>query len=174
MSDGDTDSLHLHVRIGDITIEVEGPVDEAETWFEALRKDYLEDLDGGTVQNAGSNSGSSDSSSSSGQQTDDNRQEKSRTLAEYYKNTDGLSKKDTALLTGWYLEKHEGQDDFTRPEVQDEAQSAKLKLGANVARDLGRQVKDGNLAEVDERDGNTAYHLTITGEDYVDEELLEE
>lgn len=168
MSEGD--DLKLHVSIGEVAIEVEGPVDEAETWFEALREDYLADVDGATVAEAATASSTTDKSPTS--QDTNNPQGKTRTLAEFYQTTDGLSKKDTALLTGWYLEKHENQDDFTRPEIEEMAQSAKLTLGKNVGRDIGYQVEDGYLAEVDERDGDTAYYVTLTGEEYVENELL--
>lgn len=172
------DSLHLRVSVGEVTIEVDGPVDDAETWFEGLREDYLSELDAKTIEaaanrssstvsspkpNGGAVSDSPSTSASSG---------KSRSLTEYYKQTDSPTKKDSALLVGWYLEYNENQSDFTRPEAEERAQDAKISLGANVGRDLSSHVKEGRLEKVDERDGTDAFHLTITGEEYVHNELV--
>ena len=169
--DTESDELHLHVSVGSVTVEVEGPIDEAETWFEALKEDYLADLDSTAVQNHANDSGSTKQGNSTGQE-DDVTRKKSRTLSEYYQMSGDMTKKDAAFLTGWYLEIHDGQDDFTRKEIEEKATSAKLTLGANVGRDLGYKVEDGHLGEVDERDGDTTYHVTITGEEYVESELL--
>lgn len=172
------ESLHLRVSIGDITIEVDGPVDEAETWFESLREDYLGDIDTETVEAAADGAGTaiettpieqSSTSESVGSST-----EKSRSLTEFYKQANDPTKRDAALLVGWYLECHERQSDFTRVEVEERATDAKISLGANVSRDLSKQVEEGNIAKVSERDGQDAYHLTLTGEDYVEAELLAE
>lgn len=171
-SENEAEVLHLHVSIGGVTVEVEGPVDDAETWFEALREDYLGDIDGAVVPDQSPQPDESNRSVS--QSTSSDSSEKNRTLAEFYQMTDGITKKDTALLTGWYIETHEGQDDFTKKEIDDKATSAKLTLGANLSRDLGYKVEDGHLAEVGERDDNTTYHTTISGEEYVKEELIRE
>lgn len=173
MNGEEIDSLHLHVSIGNVTIEVDGPVDDAETWFEALREDYLSDVDEETIQEqtTARNPDTSSTEAAGSAGTADTRN-KSKSLTEFYRMSEGLSKKDTAFLTGWYLEYHEGQDDFTRPEIEETAQSAKLQLGKNVGRDLRRQVKDGHLEEVGEREGHAAYHVTLTGEEFVDDELF--
>jgi hypothetical protein len=176
MTDSDPESLRLHVSVGDVTIEVDGPVDEAETWFEALREDYLEGVD---IEAAASSSSSQESSSVETESVENNgtttesSNTKQRSLPEYYKMADSPSKRDSALLVGWYLEYVDQQDDFTKSEIGDTAKSAKITLGKNLSRDLRNQVGDGNLLEVGERGGETAYHLTITGEEYVEGELLE-
>lgn len=170
-------NLHLRVSIGDITIEAAGPVDEAESWFEALREDYLSEVDAETLEAAldGSDAGTSTPETDSETTTSSasTSSGKSRSLTEYYKTADDPTKRDSALIVGWYLEYHENQDDFTRPEVEERAKDAKIGLGANVSRDLSNQVKDGHLEKVDERDGQDAYHLTLTGEEYVQGDLLE-
>lgn len=165
------DTLRLHVSAGDVTVEVEGAVDEAETWFEALREDYLTDvdIDGGQPSNSNSVNGGN---GSGGQAKADGSQRKSRTLAEFYQIVENISKRDTALLTGWYLENHEGRTTFTKDDVRQKAKSAKLTLGKNVSRDLSNQIADGNLAEDEGQDGEQTYYVTITGEQYVEEELL--
>ncbi|MCJ0618160.1 hypothetical protein JZX76_01040 [Haloarcula hispanica] len=174
MSD-ESETLHLHVSVGEITIEVDGPVDDAETWFEALREDYLGDVDPETVANAvtaesNPNPSREGNGNPSGHQAQSSG--KSKSLQEFYKLANDPTKRDSALIVGWYLEYHEGQDNFTKPEVEERATDAKISLGANVSRDLSNQVKDSYLEKVDERDGQDAYHLTLTGEEYVESELL--
>lgn len=170
------EELHLRVSVGDITVEAAGPVDEAESWFEALREDYLSEVDTETLEAAANGSGEAVTSPEGGSESVTNAASsssgKSRSLTEYYRTTDDPTKRDSALIVGWYLEYHEDQSDFTKPEVEEQATDAKIGLGANVSRDLSHQVKDGHLEKVDERDGQDAYHLTLTGEAYVEEELL--
>jgi len=104
--------------------------------------------------------------------TADRSTEKTRSLAEYYRKADNLTKRDTALVVGWYLEYHEDQEDFTKAEVEQRAQDAKIRLGANVSRDLSNQVREGHLHKVGKRNGKDALQLTLTGEDYVEDQLL--
>ncbi|RDZ33917.1 MULTISPECIES: hypothetical protein [unclassified Haloferax] len=172
--DPDSESLRLHVSIGDVTIDVEGPVDEAETWFEGLREDYLSDVGAETVQAAADGSGSVSESppNQSEQDSTTATSGKSRSLTEFYRSADNPTKKDAALIVGWYLEYHENKSDFTSSEIKEMAQDAKISLGANVSRDLSKQIESSHIEKVDERDGKDAYHLTITGERYVQDNLL--
>lgn len=178
VEDAEADSLHLRVTIGDLTVEVEGPVDDAETWFEALREDYLSEIDTEDLKTAASANGpissnpKPESDTSEGSTSSNSSSGKSRSLTEYYKQLDNPTKKDSAFFVGWYLEYQEDEPNFTRPEVEDRAQDAKISLGANVGRDLSSHVREGRLEKVDERDGNDAYHLTVTGEKYLNNELL--
>jgi hypothetical protein len=174
--DSQSESLRLHVSIGDVTINVEGPVDEAETWFEGLREDYLGDLDAEIVQAATDGAGAV-SQATTGQLSPEptsaaSESAKTRSLTEFYREADDPTKQDSALIVGWYLEYHEGYSNFTPPEVEEKAQSAKISLGANLSRDLSSQVESGNIEKVDEREGNDAFHIALTGEEYVEEELL--
>lgn len=175
--DSESENLRLHVKIGDVTIDVEGPVDEAETWFEGLREDYLGDLDAEAIQ-AAAYSADPVSKEPADQPTpetesDANKSGKTRSLTEYYREADNPTKKDAALIVGWYLEYKEDNSDFAAPEIKEKAQDAKISLGANVSRDLSSQVEHSNIEKVDEREGKDAFHLTLTGEEYVNEELLE-
>lgn len=174
-SEGESpESLRLHVSIGNATIEVEGPVADAETWFEALREDFLPDVDTTTVVTT---SRQSSTTPDGGSEAANSNQEgsssgKSRSLPEFYKMAGDLIKRDRALLVGWYLEYHEDAGNFTSKEVESRAQNAKIGLGQNVSRDLSKQVEEGRLDAVDERNGSDAYHLTRSGEEYIDNDLL--
>lgn len=174
-SEGESsESLRLHVSIGNAAVEVEGPAAEAETWFEALREDFLPDVDTTTVETTTSQpptnpNGASESGGSGGE---DCSSTKSRSLPEYYKMAGDINKRDRALLVGWYLEYHEDESDFTSKEVRSRAQDAKIGLGQNVSRDLSKQVQEGRLDVVNQRNGSDAYHLTRSGEEYVQKDLL--
>ncbi|WP_135665204.1 hypothetical protein [Halorhabdus rudnickae] len=170
-----TETLHLHVSVGDVTIEVEGPIDDAETWFEGLKEDYLNGVDSEAVAAAATRSTTDATNSSEEKPVSENTgtsTNKSRSLQEYYKMANNLTKRDAALIVGWYLEYQSDQSNFTRPEVEDQAQDAKIQLGANVSRDLSKQVEESHLQKVDTREGSDVYELTLTGEDYVEDELL--
>lgn len=175
--DTPSENLRLHVKIGEVTIDVEGPVDEAETWFEGLREDYLGDLDAETIQAAAYRADpvSKEPTDQPAPETesDANQSGKTRSLTEYYREAENPTKKDAALIVGWYLEYKEDKSDFTSSEIKERAQDAKISLGANVSRDLSSQVENGYIEKVEEREGKDAFHLTITGEEYVEEELLE-
>lgn len=97
---------------------------------------------------------------------------KSRSLQEYFVQASDATKRDAALIVGWYLEYQEDQSNFIKSEVENQARDAKVSLGANVSRDLSKQINEGHLMKVDKRDGQDAYHLTLTGEEYVERELL--
>jgi len=173
----ESETLQLHVSVGDVTIKTEGPVDEAETWFEALREDYLSDIDAATIEAAATTTNHTSPAQGSSTETANNSspsattREKSLSLTEYYKQADNPSKRDSALLVGWYLEFHDGQENFTRTEIENKAEDARINLGANVSRDLSKQVEDGRIQKIDERDGHDVFHLTVTGEDYISDEL---
>jgi len=175
--DSESEMLHLRVTVGNITVEAEGPRDDAETWFESLREDYLGDVDDETLEAVANGSGETVNDSPTAQNSESDitstSTRKSRSLTEYYKQANNPTKRDAALIVGWYLEYHEEQSNFTKPEIEERAQDAKIGLGANVSRDLSEQVGNSHLEKVDERDGQDAYHLTLTGEEYVEKELLE-
>lgn len=175
--DAEEDALHLRVTVGDITVEVEGPVDDAETWFEALREDYLSEIDPDTFEAAANGGNPSPSNTERGSNSAVNSttgtgcKDKSLSLAEYYRQLNNPTKKDSAFLVGWYLEYQEDQENFTRSEVEGRAQDAKISLGANVGRDLSSHIEEGRLEKVEERDGYDAFHLTVTGEEYLEDDL---
>lgn len=164
MSDPEQD-LRLHLTVGDVSIKVEGEPEKAELKFEALRQEFI---DTPAPVQAGDDDGSSHTTTS-GSTANGGKQ---ISLSELYQSSDDMTKRDRILLIGHYKEKYENQDDFTRQEIEDAAQDSKIQLGANVSRDFRLQIEDGYLTQVGERDGDKAYYLTRTGEDYVSNELL--
>lgn len=168
--ENDNDTLRIKVSVGDTTVEVEGPVGDVQPRFDALREEYL--IPGATGMSTNQDpSGRSESNGGTTQSTISTG--KQRTLGEFYRQTDNLSKKDTALLTGWYLEIKEEIRPFTSEEVEEKGKQTKMSLGANVSRDLSSQVENGYLGlEEDEMKGKSGFYVTLTGEEYVENELL--
>lgn len=164
MSNGDAEDLKLHVSVGDVTVEVEGSGEEVETWFEALRNDYLPP-----------NSEMPSQSPTAGVENDAASKQnltEGKTLANFYNEADDPNKSETALLVGWYLAHENGESNFTAAEVQEAANTYQLSIGKNIPRDLKGHVSDGFLDPNAERNGNQAYKLTESGNEYVQNEIL--
>lgn len=154
--DPDSAEVPFHIRIsqGDTTVEVSGSREFVDERFDELQQIYLKN-DYGEERS----------------QHETNTQKKPVALGELYTTAEISYKRDAALLVGWYLESLEGQEDFTKSEIQDRALKAKIELGKNLSRDLSALVENGLLREVGRRDGEKTYYLTRNGEGYVSEEL---
>ncbi|MEZ3143861.1 hypothetical protein [Halobaculum sp. MBLA0143] len=193
--DGDESELSISVSVGEVSVELSGRADEVEFWYDVLQNEVLEHLDEETIRAAAESPGPAaaptvysdgeaaqvsgneaesltDSDTTSADNSETNRRTADRTLPEYYKMTDSPTKKDRALLVGWFLTQ-QGDGEFTKPELQQEAKDARIELGSNVSRDLRYQVRDGHISKIDESDGSPVYQMTRTGDEYVEEELLE-
>jgi hypothetical protein len=188
--DGDDSELSISVSVGDVSVEVSGRADKVEFWYDVVKNDVLEPLDEETIRAAAESGGppvatspvrnetaeeNGAQASGSTTDTDDSTEESvpERTLPEYYDMAGGddLTKKDRALLVGWFFTQH-GDEQFTKAKVADKAEDAQIELGSNVPRDLRYQVADSHMSKVGESEGSPVYQLTRTGEDYVEEELF--
>jgi hypothetical protein len=191
--DGDDSELSISISVGDVSVEVSGRADKVEFWYDVVKNDVLEPLDEETIRAAAESSGQNaastsrhtrtetsedqisedasepDNESGSASATDEPTRE--RTLPEYYKMADDLMKKNRALLVGWFLTQ-QGNDEFTRSEIEEKAKNARIELGSNVSRDLRYQISDGHVTKIGTSEGSTVYQLTLTGQEYVEEELL--
>ncbi|SFL21851.1 hypothetical protein SAMN04487950_2863 [Halogranum rubrum] len=148
------DTFQIRVSQGDVTVEVSGNREFVEKRFDDLQQTYLQsDGDQELVQ------------------MEQSTPRKPISLGELYTTATISYKRDAALLVGWYLESVEGQEDFSKSELQNRALKAKVELGKNLSRDLSTLVENGLLREVGRRDGEKTYYLTRTGESYADEEL---
>ena len=155
-------ALRLHVSVGETTVEVEGPANTTREQFSALREEFL--IETGRSTETEQNSQTESATTETAQ--------KQRSLGEFYQRVDNPTKQDTTILTGWYSEQYEGLSEFTQAEIENTATGSKLTLGADVPRDIRRLVKKGYMAENDTRDGEATYIVTIDGEEYVENELL--
>lgn len=191
--DGDDSELSISISVGDVSVEVSGRADKVEFWYDVVQNDVLEPLDEETIRAAAESGGQNavsasrhtrtetsedqisedasepDNESGSASATDEPTRE--RTLPEYYKMADDLMKKNRALLVGWFLTQ-QGNDEFTRSEIEEKAKNARIELGSNVSRDLRYQISDGHVTKIGTSEGSTVYQLTLTGQEYVEEELL--
>ena len=153
-----TDSDHtIHVSRGEVTVEVSGSKEFVEETFDEFESTYL---DTPTELNTPA--------------VDTNQQRnpsKGLTLSEVYTNASISYKRDAALLVGYFLEQFEGQDDFTKSELEERAVQAKIELGKNLSRDLRKLINKGYLSEIGERNSEATYYLTRTGENYVEEDF---
>jgi hypothetical protein len=196
--DGDDSELSISVSVGDVSVEVSGRADKVEVWYDVVKNDVLEPLDEETIRAAaeltsptaathyvgsgatGENEMQTDGSTadSNDETTSDNETSKNipeRTLPEYYNMAGGsdLTKKDRALVVGWFLTQYEDMDNFSSNDVEQKANEAQIGLGSNVSRDLGRHVGDGHMVETNKSESPSTYQPTITGREYVQEELLQ-
>lgn len=153
-----TDSDYMiHVSRGKVIVEVSGSEEFVEATFDELESTYLNAPTESNASAAGTN-----------QQTS---ALKGLTLSEVYTNASISYKRDAALLVGYFLEQFEGQGDFTKSEIEERAVQAKIELGKNLSRDLSKLINKGYLSEVGERNSETTYYLTRTGENYVEEDF---
>ncbi len=195
--DGDDSELSISISVGDVSVEVSGRADKVEFWYDVVKNDVLEPLDeetiraaaestsptaathyaGGGVTRESEEEANGSAAGSNTKSTADNGADESmpeRTLPEYYNIAGGsdLTKKDRALLVGWFLTQREGVDDFSSGDVEQKAKEAQIAIGSNVSRDLRKQVGDGHIVETNESESPSTYQPTITGQEYVEEELV--
>jgi len=146
----------ITVRTNETTIEVRGPRNFVTTEFEELADRYLETDSGGKTPSPEADSSESLSAG-----------EKVRTLSELAREIDLPYKRDAALLTGWYIERIDGNAPFTRAAIETRANESKLELGANLSRDVNVLIEKGLLMKAGDQDGTTAYQTALTGEERV-------
>lgn len=158
---GQDQTYRIRLRVADQELEVEGDDTFVKEQFDDLASEYI-DVSTAKVSTTGKEPTTLPATVD---------QEKPPTLPEIYQEANIQYKRDAALLVGWYLEMTQGQEDFTKSEIEDAAIDAKIELGKNLSRDIGHLVENGLLLEVDQRDKETAYYLTRSGEEYVIEEF---
>lgn len=153
-----SDKRRIRLTMDDVTVEVEGPKDYVNEKFDELYNEYVnKDIGPFNQEHSSIDSGS--------------RKEKLPSLAEIYNECTVPYKRDSILLIGWGLEKIEDYENFNRSEIQEKATSAKIEVGKNIPRDMTTLIEKGYLKELDERDGFKTYHLTRSGENYVENEM---
>jgi hypothetical protein len=90
---------------------------------------------------------------------------------EFLKKAQVKNQPDRAVVLSYFLEKTEGVSSFTTSELGDMGRNAKYPFG-NVSDVVAKLVSRGLMMSAGEKEGQRAYALTGSGEEYV-ESLLQ-
>lgn len=152
------ESVTLKLMIGSFSVEVTGPPDYAEKKLEELVATYL------TTAKAPSTEVPKGPTRAG---------EDAKKLApgEFLKKVNAQNQPDRALALGYYLERVEGVTSFTTTELGTRGQDVKYPFG-NVSDVVGKLVSRGLMMSAGQKEGQRAYALTASGEEYV-EAMLE-
>lgn len=94
-------------------------------------------------------------------------------LREFVNDFDPNSYNETALAVGYHLDQHQGQDHFTRADIEDGFRTARQSLPANMSDTLAA-CEDNDWMMRDGEDGQSQLRMvTSDGLDYV-EEVMED
>jgi len=148
----------LRITLGNFSVEVTGPKTYAEKKLEELASKYF--LSGRTAA----------SEPRSGPISLE-KAGKKLAPAEFMKKATPKNQTDRAAALAYYLEKVEGQAGFTTGELGELGKKAKYPFG-NISDVVARLVSRGLMMSSGEKEGQRAYALTASGEEYV-ESMLE-
>ncbi len=149
-------NVTLRLSIGTFSVEVSGPSKYAEKKLEDLIAKYL---------SSSVKSGGSDSSVSATSSLQHSPGKKKRSPSEILKRA--ANQTDRALLLGYYVEKMESQTSFTTTELGARGKEAKYSF-TNISDSVARLVGRGLMMSAGEKEGQRAYTLTATGEEYAE------
>ncbi|MFB6144838.1 MAG: hypothetical protein ABEJ98_06005 [Candidatus Nanohaloarchaea archaeon] len=94
---------------------------------------------------------------------------KKLSVREFLDSYDASSHNDKVLIIGRYLEKVEGQENFTSEDVEDCYRKAKLKPPQTMGVPLSKDAKKGLVMEDGEDEDYKLWVLTRKGEQYVED-----
>jgi len=150
------ENVTLKLTIGPFSAEVSGPPEYAEKKLEELVGRYLSN----SIKAPGIESGSAPSSVL---QVSEGK--KKRSPSEVAKRAGNQT--DRALLLGYYMEKVSGQPSFTTNDIRTLGSEAKYSF-TNISDSVAGLVRRGLMMSAGDKDGNRAYTLTATGEEYAE------
>lgn len=148
----------LKLTMGSFSVEVTGPEEYADKKLEELVSKYL-----GAVKAAGPEARTPPTLLGQGG--------KKLAPAEFLRKLPHKNQPDRATALAYYLEKFDGQPSFTTGELGTLGQTAKSPFG-NISDVVAKLVSRGLMMSAGDREGQRAYALTASGEEYV-ESLLE-
>ncbi len=146
--------ITIKLTIGAFSVEVSGPQEYAEKKLQELVAQYL----------------SSTRASAAEPRTAPISLEpggKKLAPSEFLRKVSPKNQPDRALVLAYYLEKVDGQSSFTTGELADKAREAKSPFG-NVSDVVGKLAARGLMMSAGEKEGQRAYALTASGEEYVE------
>lgn len=147
------DNVTLKLTMGSFSVEVTGPPDYAEKKLEELVGRYLtptRPLTGEPEQTPALLG----------------KDDKKLALGEFLRKFQSKNQLDRALAIAYYTEKVEGTPSFTTTDIGERGREAKYAFG-NVSHVVSRLVSRGLMMSAGEKEGQRAYTLTASGEEYV-------
>ena len=92
--------------------------------------------------------------------------------SEFLASLDLRSQLDQLEAVAYYF-LHSGQESVTRAEVMDTLSKARLPRPKNLSDVIGKCIRRGHIiVAIEDKDGQKAWQITLTGEKYVEEQLL--
>lgn len=149
----------LKLTIGAFSVEVTGPQDYAEKKLQELVAQYLT-----SGRTGGAEARATPAALEAGG--------KKLAASEFLRRVKPKNQTDRALLLAYYLERVEGMSSFTTTELGEKAREAKDPFG-NVSDVVGKLSARGLMMSAGDKEGQRAYALTASGEQYV-ESMTEE
>jgi len=150
-------NVTIKLAIGSFTVEVTGPRQYAESKLEELVGRYL-------------SSSTRPSTSESAPRIALEQQGKKTSPSEFLKKLKGTNQTDRAIALGYYLERMDSQSNFNTTELRNLGKAAKHPF-TNVSDSVARLVARGLMMSAGEKDGQRAYALTASGEEYIESML---
>jgi hypothetical protein len=148
----------LKLTIGTFSVEVSGPSDYADKKLEELVGRYL------------TSSGKTAMADSSMPGPAADKGGKQMSAAEFIKKANVKNQIDRGIALAYYLEHKRSQSNFTSSEIGDLGRETKYPF-TNISDNVARLVARGLMMSAGEKDGQRAYALTASGEEYVDSML---
>jgi hypothetical protein len=147
----------LKLAIGNFATELTGPSEYVDKKFEDIVTRFLT----GTKKNLAESSISAQDAPAG----------KQLSASEFVRSPKVNSQADVALLLGYFMEHHQALKSFTSSELADMANATKRPFG-NPSDTVAKLTGRGMLMSAGDKEGQRAYALTASGEEYV-ESLLE-
>jgi hypothetical protein len=151
-------NVTLKLVIGSFSVEVTGPQQYADRKLEELIGRYVSSSVRSATQDPSSSRALKQSAG------------KKLSPPEFLKKLKSANQTDRAVALGYFLERLESQTNFTTSELRDLGRKAKNPF-TNVSDSVARLVARGLMMSAGEKDGQRAYALTASGEEYVESML---
>ena len=145
----------VKLTLGAFSIEVSGPIEYVDKKLDEVLARYAPS---GRVSALESSTGTSVPKTEVGGEK--------VSAAEFMKGASAQNQTDRAMLLGYYLEKVEGWTNFTTTELAHWGREVRRPFG-NVSDVVAKLTARGLMMSAGDKDGQRAYALTATGEEYV-------
>lgn len=144
----------LKLSMGTFSVEVSGPAEYAERKLEELVGRYLSSAKPSVTEPRVSTVAI-------------DKGGKKLAAAEFLRKVGPRNQSDRALTLAYYLEQTDKQSAFTTTELRDLSKKAKYPF-TNISDTVAKLVSRGLMMSSGDKDGQRAYALTASGEEYVE------